>query len=92
MTFPHILVSIIEQLSWSVNSFWQGYTVLCCDCCYPDATEAKEEGDSDEADEDSKWRSVDDEKERVTYSYSFFHFMMLISTLYVMMQLTNWFK
>jgi hypothetical protein len=82
----------IQKLRGNHKDESEGYTVLCCDCCYPDATEAKEEGDSDEADEDSKWRSVDDEKERVTYSYSFFHFMMLISTLYVMMQLTNWFN
>ena len=34
--------------------------------------------------------SRNDEEERVTYSYSFFHFLMVISVLYLMMQLTNW--
>lgn len=32
----------------------------------------------------------DDEKEAVTYSYSFFHFLMMLAVLYFMMQLTNW--
>ena len=34
--------------------------------------------------------AVDDEKEGVTYSYSFFHFLMMLGVLYAMMQLTNW--
>lgn len=32
----------------------------------------------------------DDEEDRVTYSYSFFHMMLAMGTLYVMMTLTNW--
>ena len=35
---------------------------------------------------------TDDEKEHVTYSYSFFHFLMMLAILYFMMQLTNWGK
>ena len=37
-------------------------------------------------------KHTDDEKEAVTYSYTFFHFMMLLAVLYFMMQLTNWGK
>ena len=35
---------------------------------------------------------VDDEEGAVAYSYSFFHFMMVLATLYIMMTLTNWYK
>ena len=34
---------------------------------------------------------IDDEQDEVSYSYSFFHFMYLLTTLYVMVTLTNWF-
>jgi len=35
---------------------------------------------------------VDDEEGAVAYSYSFFHFMMVLATLYIMMTITNWYK
>jgi len=37
-------------------------------------------------------RVVDDEEGAVAYSYSFFHFMMVLATLYIMMTITNWYK
>lgn len=41
----------------------------------------------------SKGQNVhDDEGDAVSYSYSFFHFMMFLATLYIMMTLTNWYK
>ena len=33
----------------------------------------------------------DDEIEQTSYSYSGFHFLMMLSSLYIMMTLTNWF-
>ncbi|XP_072226265.1 serine incorporator 1-like [Leuresthes tenuis] len=42
--------------------------------------------------EDGVRRAVDNEEEGVTYSYSFFHFSLLLASLYIMMTLTNWYK
>lgn len=43
-------------------------------------------------DKEGRWRlkHADDEQEAVTYSYTFFHVLMLLAVLYFMMQLTNW--
>lgn len=34
----------------------------------------------------------DDEKENVAYNYSFFHLMLFLASLYIMMVLTHWYK
>ncbi|XP_052440592.1 serine incorporator 1-like [Carassius gibelio] len=46
------------------------------------------EGDS----EDGSRHAVDNEEDAVTYSYSFFHFSLLLASLYIMMTLTNWYQ
>lgn len=42
--------------------------------------------------EDGLRRVVDNEEDGVTYNYSFFHFHLLLASLYIMMTLTNWYK
>ncbi|MEQ2194142.1 hypothetical protein XENOCAPTIV_024285, partial [Xenoophorus captivus] len=42
--------------------------------------------------EDGVRRAVDNEEEKVTYSYSFFHFHLCLASLYIMMTLTNWYQ
>lgn len=37
-------------------------------------------------------RAYDNEQDGVTYSYSFFHFCLVLASLHVMMTLTNWYR
>lgn len=49
-------------------------------------------GDNVNEIEDNRGRVWDDEEDAVAYSYSFYHFMLFLASLYVMMTITNWYK
>jgi len=58
-------------------------------CYVVNLTAVSPAGSSDEEGDKKVW---DDEEEGITYSYSFFHFMFVLASLYVMMTLTHWYK
>nr|XP_033813119.1 serine incorporator 2 [Geotrypetes seraphini] len=49
-------------------------------------------GGGESSREDGVHRAYDNEEDGVSYSYTFFHFCLLLASLYIMMTLTHWYK
>ncbi|GFR19307.1 serine incorporator 5 [Trichonephila clavata] len=59
----------------------------CCTCCDKTSRRA-----SSQVEEEGGQKVIRNEIEGVMYSYAFFHVMFFLASLYIMMQLTHWFR
>ncbi|XP_053575687.1 serine incorporator 3 [Bombina bombina] len=82
-----VLCLLYSSIRTSTNSQMSKLTLSGNDTVMLDDTT----GNSDLEDGEVR-RVVDNEKDGVQYSYSFFHFMMCLASLYIMMTLSNWYS
>lgn len=80
-------VWLLTLVARSCFSFILLFPLFCIEGYIP--ITGKDDGDTAERGEKKVW---DNEEDTVAYSWSFFHLMFALATLYVMMTLTNWYK
>ncbi|XP_039579120.1 serine incorporator 4 isoform X3 [Passer montanus] len=80
---------------WVVTTLLSLQKPSCCFCC-PEKMEEELRGTDqtcEQVEESARGQFIiQDEQDRVVYSYSAFHFVFFLASLYVMMTLTNWFS
>lgn len=94
LLFACILYSCLTSTTRSSSDALQGRyaapeleVARCCFCFSPYGEDSEEQKNMKEGP-----GVIYDEKRSTVYSYSYFHFVFLLASLYVMMTVTNWFK
>uniref|UniRef100_A0A8C8W9P4 Serine incorporator 5 n=1 Tax=Panthera leo TaxID=9689 RepID=A0A8C8W9P4_PANLE len=94
LLFVCILYSCLTSTTRSSSDALQGRyaapeleVARCCFCFGPDGEDTEEQQNVKEGP-----RVIYDEKRGTVYSYSYFHFVFFLASLYVMMTVTSWFN
>lgn len=87
--FNHVCLWVYCSIRTSSNSQVNKLTLSGSDSAILEETVGTGSG---AAEEGEVRRVMDNEKDGVQYSYSFFHLMLFLASLYIMMTLTNWYR
>ncbi|XP_029430366.1 serine incorporator 4 [Rhinatrema bivittatum] len=77
---------------WMVKVYGYEFQKASCWFCCPEEDEEAERGYEEAHEPMGGQKVIQNELERVIYSYSFFHLSFVLASLYVMMTLTGWFS